>query len=249
MRYTAEMRRITRILGTLLIVAGTLTLAWAVTVWQWQDPFTAAYTHWQQHKLAQSFEREVAAFHPVRPDRTDLVAERRQIEADARRFRRLAQPGQAIGRIVIGRIDLRMVLVNGTDHDSLTKGPGRDLRTYMPGQDRLVYIAGHRTTYLAPFSHIDAIRNGDEIRLEMPYATFVYRAVRHRVVAATDLSVLRSPRHELLELQACHPRFFATHRYIVYARIVSIEPRGGVRYSIEAAGGAGALGSASTGPT
>jgi sortase A len=240
------MRRSTRILGTLMIVAGTLTLAWAVTVWQWQDPFTAAYTHWQQHKLAQRLEREVAAFRPRRVDRTDFAAERRQIEADARRFRRLAQPGQAIGRIVIGRLGLHMVFVNGTDHDSLTKGPGRDLRTYMPGQNRLVYIAGHRTTYLAPFSHIDAIRSGDEIRLEMPYATFVYLAVRHRVVAATDLSVLRSPRHELLELQACHPRFFATHRYIVYARLVSVEPRGGVPYTIGAS--AGALGSAATGP-
>ncbi len=240
------MRRSTRILGTLMIVAGTLTLAWAVTVWQWQDPFTAAYTHWQQHKLAQSLEREVAAFRPRRVDRTDFAAERRQIETDARRFRHLAQPGQAIGRIVIGRLGLHMVFVNGTDHGSLTKGPGRDVRTYMPGQNRLVYIAGHRTTYLAPFSHIDAIRNGDDIRLEMPYATFVYRAVRHRVVAATDLSVLRSPRHELLELQACHPRFFATHRYIVYARLVSVEPRGGVPYAIEAS--AGALDSAATGP-
>ena len=53
-----------------------------------------------------------------------------------------------------------MVLVDGTDESSLKKGPGRDLRSYMPGQNRLVYIAGHRTTYLAPFSHIDAIRPG-----------------------------------------------------------------------------------------
>jgi LPXTG-site transpeptidase (sortase) family protein len=122
-----------------------------------------------------------------------------------------------------------MVLVNGTDHDSLTKGPGRDLRSYMPGQNRLVYVAGHRTTYLAPFSHIDAIRPGDAIELTMPYATFVYRAFRHRVVASSDMSVLRSPAHELLELQACHPRFFATHRYIVYARLESIRPAAGRR--------------------
>jgi len=116
-------------------------------------------------------------------------------------------------------------LVDGTDESSLQKGPGRDLRSYMPGQDRLVYVAGHRTTYLAPFSHIDAIRPGDYIRLEMPYATFVYRMTRHRVVPADDMSVLRSPRHELLELQACHPRFFATHRYIVYAKLVGMTPR------------------------
>ena len=56
-----------------------------------------------------------------------------------------------------------MVLVDGTDESSLKKGPGRDRRSYMPGQNRLVYIAGHRTTYLAPFSHINDIRPGDYI--------------------------------------------------------------------------------------
>jgi sortase A len=130
-----------------------------------------------------------------------------------------------------------MVLVDGTDHTSLEKGPGRDERTFMPGENRLVYIAGHRTTYLAPFSHIDAIRPGDSIRLELPYATFSYRAARRRIVPATDMSVLRSPRHELLELQACHPRFFATHRYIVYARLVSVRPRNGAPYGITAGSG------------
>jgi sortase A len=97
----------------------------------------------------------------------------------------------------------------------------------MPGENRLVYIAGHRTTYLAPFASIDAIRSGDSIEIEVPYATFVYRATTHRIVKATDLSVLRSPKHEQLELQACHPRFFASHRYILYAKLVRVQPRGG----------------------
>ena len=228
------MRRFTRTLGALMIAGGVLTLAWALLVWQWQDPFTALYTHWQQGRLAQSLSREFADYHPIHVDRTDLAAERRQIGAEATRFRRLATRGQAIGRIVIGRIGLNMVLVNGTDHDSLTKGPGRDLRTFMPGENRLVYIAGHRTTYLAPFSHIDAIRDGDYIRIEMPYATFLYRATTHRIVVASDLSVLRSPHHEQLELQACHPRFFATHRYIVYAKLVSVQPRGMSAYTVTA---------------
>jgi sortase A len=229
------MRRLARTLGAVLIAAGCLALVWVVVVWRWQDPVTALYTHWQQHKLAQSIDRQFAEYRPAHLDRTDLAAERRTIAADAARFRRDATRGQAIGRIVIGRLGLRMVVVNGTDEASLRRGPGRDLRSAMPGQNRLVYIAGHRTTYLAPFSHIDTIRRGDVIRLEMPYATFVYRAVRHRIVAATDLSVLRSPRHELLELQACHPRFFATHRYIVYARLARVLPRGGVPYRVEAA--------------
>ncbi|MEP6811575.1 MAG: sortase [Actinomycetota bacterium] len=232
MRYTAEMARFGRIAGTVMLGAGVLTLVWALLVWQWQDPFTALYTHWQQHKLAQSFDRELKAYQPVKAVTGGVAAERRAIARDAQRLRREAKPGHAIGRIEIGRIDLHMVLVDGTDHESLKKGPGRDGRTWMPGQDRLVYIAGHRTTYLAPFSHIDAIRPGDAITLQMPYATFTYRAFTHRVVSATDLSVLRSPRHELLELQACHPRFFATHRYIVYARLVSVAPRVGAPYRV-----------------
>jgi sortase A len=228
------MTRVARIGGVLMMIAGVLTLGWAVLVWQWQDPFTALYTHWEQHRLAQSLERRFEAFKPSRRDHSDLATERRAIATDAARFRRQARPGDAIGRIVISRIDLNMVLVNGTDHDSLTRGPGRDARSFMPGQNRLVYIAGHRTTYLAPFSHIDSVRPGDTIKLEMPYATFTYRATRHRVVTEDDLSVLRSPKHEQLELQACHPRFFASHRYIVYARLVSVSPRDGVPYRVEA---------------
>jgi sortase A len=230
------MRRAVRITGILMMVAGALTLGWAVLVWQWQDPFTAVYTHWEQHRLAQKLSHEFETFRPVRVARHDLGAERRQIARDAARLRRTAARGQPIGRIVIGRLGLNMVIVNGTDEGSLRRGPGRDPRTYMPGQNRLVYIAGHRTTFLAPFSHIDDIRPGDYIRIEMPYATFVYRAFRHTIVPATDLAVLRSPDHEVLALQACHPRFFATHRYLVYARLVSVSPRGGVPYRIAADG-------------
>jgi sortase A len=133
--------------------------------------------------------------------------------------------GQAIGRIIVHRLGLKMVLVNGTDDATLKKGPGRDLRTYMPGEGQLIYIAGHRTTYLAPFAHIDSIRPGDTVTIDVPYARFVYRVNGSRVVPADDLRVLRSPAHELLILQACHPRFFATHRYLVYARLVQVHPR------------------------
>jgi sortase A len=232
------MRRTLRILSTLMIAAGILTLAWAIAVWRWQDPVTAVYTHWKQHELASSYQRLVT--HYTAPKlQNDLAAERREIRREAARFRHEMRPGDAIGRIRIGRIGLKMVLVNGTDHESLKKGPGRDLRTFMPGQDRLVYIAGHRTTYLAPFSHIDKIRAGDSIRLEMPYATFLYRATRHRIVEATDLSVLRSPHHEELELQACHPRFFASHRYIVYAKLVRVEPQNGAPFAASALASAG----------
>ena len=88
-----------------------------------------------------------------------------------------------------------MVVVNGTDHETLKKGPGRDLGSAMPGEGRLVYIAGHRTTYLAPFSHIDTSAKATASRLEMPYATFVYRVTRHRIVPRNDLrAALAEPR-------------------------------------------------------
>jgi sortase A len=132
-----------------------------------------------------------------------------------------------------------MIFLDGTDESSLEKGPGRDLQTYMPGENRLVYIAGHRTTFLAPFSEINELRAGDKITLELPYATFVYRVTHHIIVLADDEAVLRSGHSELLALQACHPRFFATHRYIVYAKPVEVIPIAsiGPRYSLN--GGSG----------
>src|SRR5919197_6654526 len=202
------MRRWARILGTVLIVAGVLTLVWAVVVWRWQDPFTALYTKWRQHQLPPQYERRVQSFRPPAPIVTvSLAAERRSIARAARRYRLGSKRGEAIGRIRVPRMGVNMIFVDGTDHDTLKKGPGRDLRTFMPGENRLVYIAGHRTTYLAPFSHIDSMRKRDRVTIQVPYATFVYRVTGYRVVPADDLAVLRSPRHELLELQACNPRF------------------------------------------
>src|SRR5947209_19262608 len=61
------MRRAARILGTLLVVAGVATLAWAVTVWQWQDPFTAVYTKWQQGRLGSQLDARMRTWQPPRP--------------------------------------------------------------------------------------------------------------------------------------------------------------------------------------
>jgi sortase A len=225
------MRRSARLLGTFLVIAGVLTLVWAVVVWQWQDPFTALYTKWRQHQLTSQYAKRVKAFE-VPVAQPSIEAERKTIARLARHYRLESKRGQAIGRIRVPRMGVNMILVNGTDHDSLKKGPGRDQRTFMPGENRLVYIAGHRTTYLAPFSHIDRLKAGDRVTLEVPYGRFVYSVTRHRIVKATDLSVLRSPRHELLELQACHPRFFASHRYIAYARLIRVEPRGAEPFDV-----------------
>lgn len=225
------MRRATRVLGTLLVAAGLLTAAWVVVVWQWQDPFTALYTHFEQESLAHDYARQAAAFHP-RLRQSSLVAdEQRQVAAEARAYARTLHAGGPLGRIVIGRIGLHMIVVQGTDESSLMKGPGHYPQSGLPGEGHLIYIAGHRTTYLAPFAYINNIRIGDYVRLQVPYGVFTYRVFRHYVVPATDVSELRDHGHEILRLQACHPRFFATHRYIVDARLVGVTPTGGPAFT------------------
>ena len=56
------MKRFLRIAGTLLAGAGLLAVAWALTVWQWQDPFTALYTSHQQQSLAAAYEHSEATY-------------------------------------------------------------------------------------------------------------------------------------------------------------------------------------------
>ena len=224
------MRKTSRILGSLLIVAGVLTLAWVVLVWRWEDPFTALYTHFQQARLSHTYEKRASAFHP-RLTHGDLVSVQRQVASEARAYRRSLKTGNPVGRLRIGRIGLNMVVVQGTDHQTLKKGPGHYLGSGLPGEGHLIYIAGHRTTYLAPFAWINNIRVGDYINFEVPYGTFTYRVTRHYVVADNTVAVLKDTGTEILRLQACHPRFFATHRYIVDAKLVGVAPRGGTAYS------------------
>jgi sortase A len=224
-----------RILGLLLIVAGALTLTWVVVVWQWQDPFTAIYTHFQQNRLSHTYERRVQAYHPTPTRGKDLAAVQVEIAAEARAYRRTLHTGDPVGRLQIGRIGLRMVVVQGTDHETLKKGPGHYEPSAVPGEGHLIYIAGHRTTYLAPFARINDIKVGDYITFSVPYATFTYRVQRHYIVPSDELSVLEDHGSEILRLQACHPRFFATHRYIVDAMLAYVTPAGGETYIVKAA--------------
>jgi sortase A len=240
------MRRLLRLTGTLMIVAGVGALAWALLVWQWQDPFTAIYTHFKQRELASAYNKRFEAFRPPpAPATVSLAAERRLVAREARRYRLTSHRGEALGRMRVPRLGLNIILVDGTDHESLKRGPGRyagsvqDLTgvigtpppDFMPGEGQLVYVAGHRTTYLAPFSHIDRLRKGDPVTLELPYATFEYRISVTRIVPASDLAMLKTHGREVLVLQACHPRFFSSQRYLAYARPVRITPRGGTPFT------------------
>jgi sortase A len=214
------MRRLIRTIGTVMIVGGLATLAWAFATWKWEDPLTSLYTTYEQRRIEGGLDDRFAAYRARAPELTT----ENDYDVDARGYRRGLRSGEGIGRIVVPRLDLRMVFVYGVDTSALKRGPGVHPRTYLPGQGELVYIAGHRTTYGAPFSHIDALRKGDRITLEMPYGTFTYRVTGSRVVKSDNLSVLRSRGYEQVALQACHPRFFASHRWITYGRLIESRP-------------------------
>jgi sortase A len=227
------MRRATRLIGTLLAIAGIAMLAWSFTVWRWQDPVTSVYTYLEQRELEQRYDRLLdAKVRLAAPVALTATASPDEIAAEAARLRASLRQGDAVGRLEIPRLGLSAIVVEGTDTETLKRGPGRYRDLYLPGEGELVYVAGHRTTYSAPFSRIDDLRPGDEVTLDMPYGRFVYRITGHRIVAENEVSVLQSPGEEVLALQACHPRFFASHRYIAYAEPVSVAPR------LAAAGGA-----------
>ena len=211
--------------GTVLLVVGLGLLAWAATVYLWKDPFTTAYTAYEQRRLERSLDRQFAAWSPASREPAAHAAKIVDLRPQARRFRLASHDGDAIARIYVPRLGLDAVVVNGTAVADLRRGPGRHLETYMPGEGKLVYIAGHRTTFGAPFSKIDELRVGDRIRLQLPYGTVIYSVTSHRIVDDNDLSVLESPNREVLVLQACHPRFFASQRYLVYARPVAERAR------------------------
>ena len=224
------MRSLLRALAATLIAAGVLVVVWVIVVWRWQDPLTAIYTHIEQSRLSSRYTARAATFRAVAPKLKPREFDRGATAEDGRRYRASLHVGDPIGRLQIGRIGLNMIVVQGTDDETLKKGPGHYLSTGLPGQGQLIYVAGHRTTYLAPFSHIDAIRTGDRITFTVPYGTFSYRAYRHYIVPADDLAVLATHGREILRLQACHPRFFATHRYIVDAHLVAFRAPGESRW-------------------
>ena len=137
-----------------------------------------------------------------------------------------SKPGDALGRIEAPGMDgLNMVFVQGTDESSLELGPGHYPETAMPGQGKTVAIAGHRTTYLAPFRHIDSLNKGDKITLKMPYGTFVYSVEKTEIVDPSDVGIIHDTGFERLVLSACNPLYSAAQRYIVFARLVKTEPR------------------------
>ena len=108
--------------------------------------------------------------------------------------------------------------------DACRKGPGHYPDTGFPGQGETIGIAGHRTTYLAPFREINEIADGDEIVLEMPYGNFTYEVEKHQIVDPSQVEIVRDVGYERLVLTACHPLYSAAQRWAVFARLTDASP-------------------------
>lgn len=231
------MRRASHILSIALITAGILVLADVGITLAYQEPLSSIYSSIKQgekESQLKTLESDFLTRSDVKEikhaeESTDPAVRKKTVSANvaklAQRLVDESKPGDALGRIEAPGMDgLNMVFVQGTDAASLELGPGHYPETAMPGQGKTVAIAGHRTTYLAPFRHIDSMKRGDKITLRMPYGTFIYSVQKTEIVDPTDVGIIHDTGYERLVLSACHPLYSASQRYIVYARLVHTEP-------------------------
>jgi sortase A len=212
------------ILAVALITAGLVILVDVGATLLWQEPTSSIYASVRQHGAASALEDAQRDF-PTASDREAIAGvdgERRRVAALARLFAQRVGDGDPIGRIVMPSLAVDIVVVQGTNTGDLTKGPGHYPQTPFPGEPGTTAIAGHRTTYLAPFRHIDALDAGDPIELRMPYGILDYRVERTRVVEPTDLGILHPTGYQRLVLTACHPLYSASQRIVAFARLEGV---------------------------
>lgn len=189
-----------RFVASVMMVSGTLLIADAAVTLLWQEPVSAYVANQHQEELRTAF-----------------------VDPPERVIRRQPLKGDSIARIQIPSIGVDEYVVEGTDLESLRKGPGHYPDTPLPGEQGTTAIAGHRTTYGAPFRHIDELDRGDRIIVDMPDGRFIYRVEESKIVDDQDLSVLNPVGYRRLMLSACHPLYSAAQRIIVYARQVRRE--------------------------
>jgi sortase A len=134
---------------------------------------------------------------------------------------RTADPaeGEPVGDIRIPRIGINQIVVEGTNTLDLRKGPGHYIGTPLPGEAGNASIAGHRTTYGHPFYNLDSVKVGDPIVLTTLQGIFVYDATKSMVVSPNDTTVIKNAFADLLTLTTCNPRFSASTRLILVAKL------------------------------
>ena len=222
------MRRLIRDISSVLILSGLFLVLDAGVTLVWQEPVTAAIALMVRGQVdTQYLSYRTAPLSVI--DRSALAGLRSHNERLAylaRREERELKTGDAVGHIDIAKIGVGYTIVQGTDELSLEKGPGHYPGTALPGMSQTVAIAGHRTTYLAPFKLINELVSGNRIVITMPYGRFTYVVQYHRIVLPTALWVTHNVGYDRLVLSACNPLYSAAQRIIVFARLRSVNPLG-----------------------
>jgi sortase A len=221
------LRRALHGLSSVLIVSGVLLLLDAGLTVLWQEPLSAIYAKVQQDKLGGQLD-ELRREQPSPVEKRALASlpdDDSRLAFSARALDRRVKSGRPLGRIRIPRIGLSKVIVQGTGTADLKKGPGHYPSTPLPGAPGTVGVAGHRTTYGAPFRTIDKLEPGDRITMEMPYGTFSYRVEHTRIVDPSATEVVRRVKYDRLVLTACHPLYSAAKRIVVFAKLADAAPR------------------------
>jgi len=220
-----SMRRLARIVAVALITAGVVILADVVATLVWKEPLSAVYASVRQNEAADQLDTVSDEFlgDPAVAGVGGAGDSPHRAEQLADLFAKKLQDGKAIGRIKIPAIDADYVLIEGTEEADLERGPGHYSDTALPGQGRTVAIAGHRTTYGAPFNQIDKIEKGDSITVEMPYGTFSYTVTNTKIVDPSQTGIVDDVGRERLVLTSCHPLYSAAQRYAVFADLDRIE--------------------------
>ena len=225
--------RVLRALSSVLIAAGVLLLLDAGLTLVWQEPLSALYARIHQDRLAGQLPRLRDLTGLQLRALARLRTERRRIAFLARAEQRRVGTGGALGRISIRRMGIDFVVVQGADPGDLRQGPGHYLGTPLPGLRGTVAIAGHRTTYLAPFGDLDQVRRGDPIVLTMPYGRFTYRTEKRQIVSPDAYDYVTATRpYDRLALTACHPLYSAARRIVVFARLVGVQALGRARVPV-----------------
>jgi sortase A len=221
MHERSKRARLGRRAANLLLIAGGLTIAF---------PFwSAAYTHYQQRSLSADYRRASAAF-AAGAQRRSTVATLRTPAMKARRlaalFARGLKPGEPIGHLIIPRLAFNRIVVQGStgshslwpasDASYLRGGPVHYGITPLPGAGEPFAVAGHRTTYSAPFYRLNVLRRGDRIVVDTPYGRFRYAVARITTVLPSNVGVLYDRGYGLV-LTTCTPPYSASHRLVVWA--------------------------------
>lgn len=206
----------TKLLATIASLTGVLMLLEAGVTLLWQEPFSALIGKSNQRALEAKLQIDET------PEQMDQATARRTAYRLAKQFKTTVKSGDAVGTISIPKLNVKFTLVYGTDTESLKKGPGVFSTQPLPGMRGTSAIAGHRTTYLAPFKRIDQLAAGDKVVVTMPYGRFEYRMEDSQSVPPTQVSVLDDRGYERVALSACDPPFSAARRLVVSNKLERI---------------------------